>query len=228
MDNTLSNQFAAHPLDFYYHALLLLPVAVAVYRREFLTPVLLGVALYFAQRFLEESFFLQYALLRKNNQTLSMGVLLIDILLLGGTYYLSFADNRVAKKLTLLAAGAVFGLCLVNYLLVGSASISRAGIRLLMVVLALLYFNKILSENRVRRILWHSMFWVSAGFLFYGTGTFLTNLFYDFLLDPALTTQATYDFFIDLDQLLGILHCVFIAIGLWVSHKDQQNYIQII
>ncbi|MBO0948769.1 hypothetical protein [Fibrella forsythiae] len=205
---------------------MLLPVAVAVYRREFLTPVLLVVTAYFLVRFLEECVFLYYVLIPKSTQRISNLALILDSLLIGWFYWLSFARNSFAGKLTIAVTTLVFVATTSSYSLDGLGSVSHSCIRLMIIILSLVYFNKILSENRVRKIVSHSLFWVNAGFLFFGMGTFMTSLFKDYLLDPALTTKETYNLFSDMNQILSMILSALVAIGMWVSDSDKDNYIQ--
>lgn len=228
MIKSLIDLFEFYPLDFYAYFLLLLPVVIAIYRREFVTQPLAIVALYFSVRFLEECIFLYYTLIPKSTHNLSSGALVVDILLIGELYLLSFTGSRLARRITIVITAIAFITVSANYAIDGLMSVSHASVRLMMIVLALLYFNKILAENRVKSILLHSMFWVSAGFLFYGMGTFMTSLFKDYLLDPKVTSKETYDLFSDIGQSLSMLHCVLAAVGLWVSKFDKDNYIHLI
>lgn len=219
----LKEQFAAYPTDFYSHFFLLLPVFIAVYRREFLTPVLLAITLYFSVQFIEECVLLYYALLVKYNHGVTKGTLVLDILLVGAFYFLSFTGNRFSQKIVLVAT--LFAACtaLANYLSVGPPSISRAVFCLLLIILSLTYFNRILAENRVRKVVNHSLFWISAGFLFYGMGTFMTSIFSDYLV---VMPKETYNQFSDMGQWVSIVLSILAAVGLWVSKYDKDNYIQ--
>ncbi|RZM23506.1 MAG: hypothetical protein EOO88_25925 [Pedobacter sp.] len=219
----LKDQFAAYPADFYSHFFLLLPVFIAIYRREFLTPVLWAITLYFTVQFVEECVLLYYALLVKYNHNVTKGTLVLDILLVGAIYFLSFTTNKFSQKIVLVATSLAACTALVNYLSAGPPSISRAIFCLLLIILSLTYFNRILAENRIRKIVNHSLFWVSAGFLFYGMGTFMTSVFSDYLV---VMPKETYDLFSDMGQWVSIILSVLASVGLWVSKYDKDNYIQ--
>ena len=223
MIESLKAQFDTYPLDFYSHLFLLLPVAIAGYRQKFLTPALSAVALYFGLRFVEELVFLRIALLGKSNLNAINAGILPDILLVGRIYYLSFKGNRFASQLTVIATGIAFIIAILNFLSISLTSISWPIVRLLMIVLALTYFNRILAENRVRKILHHTLFWVSAGFLFYGMGTFMTSVFSEYLVRSS---EKTYNVFSDMEQMISILLSVLAALGIWVSKYENESYIQ--
>ena len=225
MIQALKNLFAQYPLDFYSHFFLLLPVLIAIYRREYLTIIISIVVLYFAIRFIEESVFLYYAVKGKHMHSLNNGVLAVDILIVGELYYLTFKNNPIVKKITVFATAAAFLITLCNYMLNGPISVSNTIMRLLCILLAFAYFNKILSENRIRKIWLNTLFWVSSGFMIYCMGTFMRSLFSDYLLDPIKTPNETYDTFLAMDQVLNIIKCILAAVGMWVSKSDRDNYI---
>lgn len=223
----LRDQFEAFPLDFYSHLFLLLPVAMATYRRRLLTPALAVVAIYFGIRFLEETVFLYYALQVMHNIGLINRTLILDMLVIGLVYYLGFDSSRPYRRATVIVTLIAFSIALLNVVLspirASQTAISWPIIRILLIILSLTYFNKILAENRVRTILLHSLFWVCAGFLFYGMGTFMTSIFNDYLITSP---KKTYNAFSYMKELISILCSIMVAIGLWVSKYDKDNYIQ--
>lgn len=157
--------------------------------------------------------------------SLNNGVLAVDILIVGELYYLTFKNNPIVKKITVFATAAAFLITLCNYMLNGPISVSNTIMRLLCILLAFAYFNKILSENRIRKIWLNTLFWVSSGFMIYCMGTFMRSLFSDYLLDPIKTPNETYDTFLAMDQVLNIIKCILAAVGMWVSKSDRDNYI---
>ncbi len=223
----LRDQFEAFPLDFYSHLFLLLPVAMAVYRRKLLTPALAVVAIYFGIRFLEETVFLYYALQVMHNIGLINRTLILDMLVIGLIYYLGFVSSRLYRRTTVIVTLIAFLIAVLNVVLSPSqaryTAVSWPIIRLLLIILSLAYFNKILAENRVRTIVQHSLFWVCAGFLFYGMGTFMTSVFNDYLIKSP---KETYNVFSYMKELISMLCSIMVATGIWVSKYDKDNYIQ--
>ena len=208
------------------HFLLLLPVAVSIYRRAYLTPVLLVATLYFMVQFLKESILLYYTLKAISTNNLSKIYLIINTLLIGWFYWMSFRNNQRTNIITIVLTALTFGVTGINYALGGDMSISEVAMKSIIIIFSLMYFNKILSENRIKSIVSHALFWINAGFLFYGTGTFMISLFKGYLLDDKITPQATYNLFLDMESLLSILFSVLVAIGIWKAKCDRTNYIQ--
>lgn len=97
--------------------------------------------------------------------------------------------------------------------------------KLFITALALTYLNEIVKEARIKSILSYSMFWVSAGFLIYSLGTFFVSLFGEFLFDPKLVDDETFNIYWNLNNVLFIIFSVLSSIGLWFSKYDSENLI---
>lgn len=216
----------AFPFDFIAYFLLLLPVILSVYRQKFLTRNLVAVSTLFLARFLEDTVLNYYAMLNKFNLDQQRGFFIIDVILLTVIYYLSFSRKNSVTRFVLFFAFISVTFLSLNYLFYRSLSGGSFFSRLTYIIFSLLYFNEILAENRIKNVLKHPMFWVSAGFLFFGMGTFMTTLFTDYLLDPSKTPYATYELFMNMNQIVSWIQCLLVAIGLWVSKFDKDNYIQ--
>ncbi|MEZ0611196.1 hypothetical protein ACAW74_21975 [Fibrella sp. WM1] len=226
MLDRLLSQIDKYPFDFISHFFLLLPVLFCVIRREFLDKILLCVGLYFFIRFLEESVLLYYVLHKKSTISLQKGLLAIDTLIVAELFYLALKQRYVARQVGISLALITVFITIITYIYSQYSFINASLFRALIIFFAIAYFNKILAENRVLRIVNHAMFWVSAGFLIYGMGTFMTSLFTDYLLDPTITSDQTFDLFWNMSQFLSVIQCVLVSIGLWVSKFDRENYIQ--
>ncbi|RZM23507.1 MAG: hypothetical protein EOO88_25930 [Pedobacter sp.] len=172
-------------------------------------------------RFLGDTAMLYYSLIPQNNLNLSKALILIDVLFIGWFYFVSLAGNSFAGLLTISSTVIVFCIALFNYLSDGPLSVGRSGLRLLMVVMALTYFNKILADNQIKKVVLHSAFWVSSGFLFYGAGTLMIAVSADYLQKAS---QDVYDVYSNMDQMISMLFSCLVAIGLWISKFDQDNY----
>lgn len=224
LDRSLKH-LANYPLDFLSHFCLLLPALLYFYRREFLNTTLLCAILFFVIRFIEECVLLYYSLTRQNNLSLQKGLLVIDTIIVTELFYLSLKDRLFARQAGLaLALSAVF-VTVVAYMYSEYSFVGASLFRFLLIFFALAYFNKILAENRILRIVHHPMFWISSAFLIYGMGTFMTSLFTDYLLDSAKTSDQTFDLFWNMGQVLSIIQCILAAISIWVSKFDRLNYV---
>lgn len=223
MLRSVEQLFLSYPLDFVSQFFLLLPVLVAIYRRKSLSQVLLITALYFLVQFIEESLLLYYSVKAKNSHGIIKGIFLINILIIGDIYYISFKSNKISKYAVIFFTALFFLINLFNYFIDGMISVSNTAYRVILIVFSLMYFNKILQDNKIRRVVLHDFFWINSGFLFYGMGTFITSLFLDYLIAMP---PKTFDLFWNMGQVINVLQCLLVAIGLWVSEFDKDNYIQ--
>ncbi|MEZ0486840.1 hypothetical protein [Fibrella aquatica] len=215
-----------YPLDIISYLFLLLPVFVAIYRRELLDKVLFLAVIYFLVRFLEESALLYYSLLAPSTISLQKGLLVIDVILIAQLYYFALEGQNLTRKAGLFFSFITLVVIVVTYFYSEYASIGASLLRVLIIFFSLSYFNKILSENRILRIVHHPMFWVNASILLYGMGTFMIWLFIDYLLDMTKTSDQTFDLFWNMGQIIVIIQCIVSAVGIWATKFDRDNYIQ--
>ena len=225
MVEALIRQFCKYPLDFISHLFLLLPVTIGAYRQKYLTNTLLSVAIYFAVQFLQETVLLNYTLNKCSSIKLQQLLLILDTVILSEIFFLAFKDRKSNKYITLFALTISLLVSTIDYLIIPLTSISSSLFKLTIILFSLMYFNKILSENRIKNVLKHSMFWISSGFLLLGMGTFFSSLFIDYLLGDSKEQDNAFDLFWAIDQVVICLQCILIAIGLWVSKFDKNNYI---
>jgi hypothetical protein len=214
----------AFPLDFIAYFLLLLPVIIGVYRQGYLTRNLVGTVVFFTVKFLEDTILNYYAIRQENNLDQQRGFFILDVFLLSFIYYPSFSGNKFIKTLLLTTTIGSLMALIVNYFFYSSLSLGAVVTRIILIMFSLNYFNKMLSENRIKNVLKHPMFWVSSGFLMFGMGTFMSTLFTDHLLDKTKTSYTTYILFNNMNQIVISIQCILVAIGLWVSKFDQNNY----
>ena len=219
----LINFALRYPLDVVAHFFLLLPVVVGFYRQKYLTPVLKGISLFFLVRFIEESILLYVSLLKPTNQNEQKIFMLIDILLICFIYSLIFKDKPTYKKITYYSAIIIEAVLL--YLIVFHAKNGLSGpvMRFYIIIITLIYYNFMLAENRVKNILYHSMFWINAGFLIYAMGTFMTSLFIDYLIDSTKESNNTFDLFWNMSQVVICIQCILMAIGMYFAKKERTN-----
>ncbi len=102
---------------------------------------------------------------------------------------------------------------------------AQTAFRIYAIGAALAYYNAILSDLNLKKLQHHSMFWFSAGLLFYAGGTLFIMLFNEYLYDTT-TSAAIFDRYWNLMQVLYIVFCIGTAVGLWVSKEDQTNYFE--
>lgn len=222
----LEEQFLKYPLDFIAHFLLLLPIAVGVYRRERLTNTLVAVIVYFLIIFVQEVVLLVYTLNKVSSIRLQQLLLIIDSLITAEIYYLAFKYKTSYRQIVVVSLAISLTILIINYLAIPLAFISSSVHKLTIILFSLMYFNKVLLENRVKNMINHAMFWISAGFLLFGMGTFFSSLFIDYLLGDSNELDIAFDLFWGLDQVIICIQCILAAIGFWVSRYDRANYLQ--
>ncbi|RCR68178.1 hypothetical protein DUE52_17385 [Larkinella punicea] len=211
-----------YPLDYIGHAFILLPVTIGIYRRQYLNNQLKLVAFYFSISFLEECIQLFYSLNKWSNIHLYNIYLIIDVLIIGLSYYEIF-ENKIHKKTIAIATLISICVSIFFYSHDTFSSASNTVFRLLCVTLVLFYFNWLLTQMKIINILLHSMFWISAGLLLYSLGTFFMYLFSQFTIGVH-TKSNIFDLYWKVKQILYIIFCLFSTIGFWVSKYDKENY----
>ncbi|MBO0939538.1 hypothetical protein J2I47_23515 [Fibrella sp. HMF5335] len=225
MFDQLISLLAKYPVVTLGHIMLLLPVVFGILRREYLNSVLVFVVIYFAIHFIEQCLLLYYVIYDKKTIGVQKGFLIFYTIIIARLFYISYRNSVKLRRIGLITCLLIGIVLLIDFQYNSFAFIGATLFRLLLIVFSLTYFNKILSENRVLRTIYHPMFWISSGFLIYGMGTFMTSLFTDYLLDATKTSDQTYGLFLTMAELLGIIQCVLVATGMWVSKFDQKNYI---
>ena len=215
--------FLKYPLDFVSNFFLLLPVLAGLYRQKYLTIVLKLFVLIFLVRFIEESSLIYIALTKANNIAEQKIYMLIDVLLIAIPYSLLFRHKTTYLRTTYFTGVAVGVTLLVYIIFFEQTGLSGSVMRFFVIAIALLYYNLILAENKIKNILHHSMFWINAGMLIYAMGTFMTFLFIDYLYDPLKVSDKTFDIFWNISQLVICIQCVLTAIGMYFAKEERTN-----
>lgn len=223
MTERLISLFIKYPLDYISHIFLLLPVIIGFYRQKYLSNVLKGFVLFFIVRFSEENVLLYYSLNRMNSMGLQKVFMVVDVFLLIFFYYLLFKHRSGSLKVLFLLGGLIESALLIHLLLYSKTGVSGSIGRFFMITIALLYYNVILQENKIRNILYHSMFWINAGFLVYAMGTFMTSLFIDYLIDSTKISNNMFDLFWNMSQIIICIQCILTAIGMYFAKEERTN-----
>ena len=213
-----------YPLDFISHLGSSLPVIAGLLRFKYLSSSLIGVVFLFLFYFVKETVSLWLSVLVKNNLYIQNIDAFFSILLIGCIYYFAFADFSY-RKIIITFTSICLIVSIIFYKNFYVSSISLSVFRLFSIIISLAYFNKILSDMRVRSIAKHSMFWFSSGLLIYSTGTFFIFLFANYIYDINSTSDSTFDFYWNVSQVVFIVFILLSAYGLWVSKHDRENLI---
>lgn len=95
-------------------------------------------------------------------------------------------------------------------------------VRLYGILIAVIFFERVLSEVRIKNILTYSMFWINSGFLLYFCGTFFIFLLSDKVLSRKAQPEIFQQYW-DTNLIFYIFFCLLASVGIWFSKYDQNN-----
>lgn len=212
-------------MDFITHLGSSLPVIFGLIRYKYLLLSSKLIILFFLFYFTKETFALWLSILKENNLYLQNIETIIETWLL---LWIGFSCFK-SPKWRWLALGLAISSSIASFLTYhsdGVSSISLSAFRLFAIFFCLSYFNKILTDIRVKNILLHMLFWFSAGLLVYAAGTFFIVLFSEYWYKDINKVPAeVFDKYWNASQILFIMFCLFSAYGLWTSRYDEENLI---
>lgn len=210
-----------YPLNLVSHLSSVLPICLGLAFRNNLPRSYTIALLLFGLYFIADSVSLWLVLRQVNTYPVQNAQPLLEIWIVAAIYISCFENPRLARWIKITAALCSF-MIIVNYQENGIATISLTAQRLFVAVLVLLYFNKVLTESRIKNMLFHSMFWISSGLLIYSAGTFFFSLFSSYLYSTSSSNEE-FDPFWKLNQLLYIILCLLTCVGIWVCRYDADN-----
>jgi hypothetical protein len=150
---------------------------------------------------------------------------IIATLLIGIIYYHNF-DKEFHKKSIVVFTVVCTIITITSYKSSAVSSTSLSVFRAFSIVISLAYFNKLLTDMRVKNIVKHTMFWFTSGLLIYSAGTFFIMLFSGYWYqDNDKVSAALFDKYWNVGQYLFIFFCFLSAYGLWVSKYDKENVV---
>lgn len=210
-------------MDFIAHLGSSLPIISGLIRHKYLSLSSKLIIVFFLFYFTKETFVLWLSILKENNLYLQNIETIIEtwlLLWIGFSCFKSHKWRWVALGLAISSSLASF----LTYQSDGVSSVSLSSFRLFAIFFCLSYFNKILTDTRVKNILLHTLFWFSAGLLVYVAGTFFIVLFSEYWYKDINKVPAeVFDKYWNASQILFIIFCLFSAYGLWTSKYDQKN-----
>ena len=212
------------PLDVITHFFILVPILIGIVKYSYLKRDMRLVLLFFFVDFCAETVAL-FSML-KGGTTLYIPDIRasFDIVLVSGIYNAALVRDN--QKKTILVIGAIF--FIFSIMLYNGDSVapwSQTAFRVYAIGATLAYYNAILSDLNLKKIQHHSMFWFTAGLLFYAGGTLFSMLFIQYLY--ALNTpNDIFDRYWVLINTLYIFFCLLASVGFWVSKYDKNNYFE--
>ena len=212
-----------YPLNLISHLCSSLPIIIGLVRFRYLSKGLFFLLVLFSLYFISDSYSLWLAIARKSTFPIQNLQPLFEIWLISVIYLRCFQERNVSvyiKFATLICSVII----IISFREDTISTIGLTTQRLFTTSFVLFYFNKILTDARVKHVLIHSMFWISAGLLIYSAGTFFFSLFSSYLYSDNITDDE-FDPFWKLNQILFIIFCLFSGTGLWFSKYDKENFI---
>lgn len=213
-----------YPLDVITHLFILLPLLVGLVRFALLKRDMTLVLLFFFIDFGTETILL-FRVLNGGTTTFMPDIRAsLNIMLIAGIYTNALVRPKQKQAIGLAGVGCLL-LSLIVYSGEAVSPWSQTVCRVYAVSAALVYYTAILSDLNLRKIYHHSLFWFTAGLLFYAGGTFFITLFNQYIYAED-TPDAIFDRYTHLMQILYMLFCLLTTVGFWVSKADRENYFE--
>lgn len=210
-----------YPLDAFSHLIILLPIVTGFIHYTLLQKGPQIFIFYFLSVFIKESVGLYTALHGTANLYLQNSQSVIDIGFIGLAFYSSLYNSKLKSNLLytliacLLASLASFKTDVIS-------PINQIAGKLFCIITALFFFTDTLRGLRIVNLTIYPAFWLGSGTLLYGAGTFLITLFGQVLVSSS-TSEDTFEFFWNTQQLIYCMFCVFATVGFWVSRYEKHQ-----
>lgn len=214
--------FGKYPLDFVSYLSSLLPIFIGLLTYQYHRLIQRCIWLFFIFLSIKDSYSLWYVYHVRSNIHIQNLETLFEIGFVGLIYYSTFT-TPVSKRIIALTGLAAAGVVLLTYDYERVSFISLLTYRVYSISLSLAYFNKVMVDLRIKNILKHTLFWFSAGLLIFATGTFFVSLFSEFIFNPQVVDDATFDTYWNLNNTLSLIFASLSATGLWFSRYDREN-----
>lgn len=224
MMERLLHFFAQYPVDLISHLSSILSIIIGTLRYKYLSPNLKAVWVLFILNFIKDTYSLIVVFTEPSNAYIYNIEPIYQTVLIGVIFYLSF--DSFSNRRIIIALTSVCVLITVVYFQKDQAStVSLSVFKLFAIALSLSYLNKVVMDMRVKNIMGHSMFWFTAGLLIYAAGTFFTVLFSEFIFNPKIVDDETFDIYWNLNSFLFILFALLSAVSIWFGKFDRENLV---
>ncbi|GAB4025696.1 hypothetical protein [Spirosoma koreense] len=212
-----------YPLDFITHLSSSLPIFLGLLRYKYLSNALKLVIVFFLFYFLKETYATWLAVLKENNYYLQNIETMVETLILLAIGFACF-DAPSWRRFAVVLAIICVSVSLYTYKSDAISSGSLSSFRLFAIFFCLSYFNKILTDVKVKNILLHPLFWFVTGLFIYTTGTFFIVLFSEYWYKDINKVPAEiFDRYWNGGLVLLIIFSCLSALGFWTSKYDQEN-----
>ena len=223
--NQFFTPYQDYPIAFIAELITLLPIIIGLFRIHSSKYEIKFLVLFFFCFFAKDVLSNMLAFRKENNLFIYNLFSFIELLFLAVFFY---ANHRIhsEKYRRIIVLGGILAL-IVNLFSYTRSDFSAGNftiVRLYGILITITFFERLLSELRIKNILSYSMFWINSGLLLFFCGTFFIFL----LSDKVLSSKARPDIFQqywDTNLIFYILFCLLASIGIWLSKYDQENLI---
>jgi len=214
--------FGKYPLSFISDLSSILPIIIGLLNYKYLSRNVKIIILFFGMYLVGDIYMIYLAALKQNNLFILNLYPIGGILFLTISYITIFKQDNTRKLIGILAAVSLL-ICLLYFKPLEISPVELFAYRLYIMILSLLYFNKILSDMMIKNILIHSLFWINSGVIIYAAGTFFISIFSEIIFDPNLVDDRTFDVYWNINNVLFILLVFLSSIGIWLSKYEREN-----
>ena len=204
----------------YVSFILLLPVAIAVYRRKYIKNELRAISYYLAFAFFSQWVAIISVYFIKNNLPYLHFYTVVEFGLISW-FYKEYLGSFINKNIIYAIVVTFTALAILNVIFVQSAyeynSYPRGLECLFVVFYAITAYYKTIKSLEIISIEKSPLFWINAGFLFYFAGSLFL-----FVLGNLILTQDLHLSMLSWAIhacLLGLMY-IFISVGLWHSPRQ--------
>lgn len=222
MMERLLHFFAQYPVDLISHLSSSLSIIVGALRYKYLSPNLKAIWVLFIFNFSKDTYSLVVLFTEPSNAYIYNIEPIYQTALVGVIFYLSF-DSFSNRRIIIVLTSICVLITVLYYQKDQVSTVSLSVFKLFAIALSLSYLNKVVMDMRVKNIMGHSMFWFTAGLLIYAAGTFFTVLFSEFIFNPKIVDDETFDIYWNLNSFLFILFAILSAVSIWFGKFDREN-----
>lgn len=213
-----------YPLDIVTYLASLFPLVAGLWRFVYLKNEHKFIVLFFLSDFITETYSLIIMLNGHSNWPVQDIHISINLFFVALVYQQALV-RRTQKQLVSIVGLLFLGLSIYFYRGDIMSPWSQTVFRIYAIGATMAYYNAILSDLNLKKIQHHTMFWFTAGLLFYAGGTLFSMLFNQYLYAED-TPDSVFDRYWNLMQILYITFCLLATLGFWVSKHDSDNYFE--
>ncbi len=158
------------------------------------------------------------AALKINNLYYVYIVKSISDIIICSVYYFHIKSPS-KKKIILLSIGLMSFLAIFQILFLNDIGEFAFTLKIPLILVVFLHFQTILSELKIKNLLYYPYFWISSGIMLICCFSIMVLLFYNYTIYYGMEDKNQYWFYISFLEFVSIIFYIFMFIGFWVSNK---------